>query len=207
MAIVNDEIFLLKPGETKTNKLYLYSLKSTSPGVYFGKIIVSAGGIKKAVNIVMEVKDREALFDIKVSVLPESKLVNPGKEINVSVDLLNVGLYGSAVDVELYLYITNFDKLILYELQKETLAVKTNLSIPRRLHVPIDTVAGTYLVVGEAKYGNITASTYDTFNVMQKKYLKTGYLLLIFIIIVLILFILFLIWKRRKKKKDEQEGK
>jgi len=203
MAIVNDNKFLLKPGETKITKLYLYALKSTAPGVYFGKIIVSAGGVKKAVNVVMEVKDREALFDIKVSVLPEYKLVNPGKDINVSVDLLNVGLYGNAVDVELYLYITDFDKLILYELQKETLAVKTNLSIPRRLYVPLDTLAGTYLVIGEAKYGNITASTYDTFNVTQKKYLKTGYILLIFIIILLILFILFLIWKRRKREKEK----
>ncbi len=207
LAIVSDERFLLKPGETKTNKIYLYSLKSTAPGVYFGKVIVSAGGVKKAVNVVMEVKDREALFDIKVSVLPEYKLVNPGKDINVSVDLLNVGLYGNAVDIELYLYITNFDKLILYELQKETIAVKTNLSIERKLHVPLDTLSGTYLVIGEAKYGNITASTYDTFNVAEKKYLKTGYILLIFIIMLLILFILFLIWKRRKKKKEEGNNK
>ena len=204
MSILNEEVFSLKAGEEKTIRLYLYALKSAKPGIYFGKVVFRSGNVEKNVNIVLEVKEKEALFDIKVRVPSAYKSVNPGQNIKALVDMLNVGLYGTAVDVELYLYVSNFDKFIIYESSKEIIAVKTNVSIERDLHIPIDTPGGPYLVIGEARYGNISVSTYDTFNVIEKRYLKASYVLIILGVLILIFIILFILWKRRKKNKEQE---
>lgn len=203
-AILSDNNFVVKQGETKTIRAYFYALSTTAPGVYYGKLIFSEGANKKTVSVVLEIKQRAALFDIKVSVPPQYKSVNPGSDIKVLVDLLNVGLYGTPVDVHLYLVITDFDKLIVTESSKEVLAVKTNLSVERLMHVPLDTLPGTYIVLGEARYENITVTTFDTFNVVEKKYLRASYIIIIALIIIFILFILFLLWKRRKKRKEQE---
>ncbi|MBI3623716.1 hypothetical protein HY212_06595 [Candidatus Pacearchaeota archaeon] len=204
MAILNEDNFQLKVGEEKTVRLYLYALKSAKPGVYFGKISFKSGTVERKVNIVLEVKERESLFDIKISVPNRYKSVYAGQDIKALVDMLNVGLYGANVDVELYLYITNFDKFIIYESSKEVIAVKTNVSTERILHVPLGTQKGPYIVLGEARYGNITVASYDTFNVVEKKYLKASYVLIIIAILIIIFLILFILWKRRKKRKEEE---
>jgi hypothetical protein len=202
IAILSDQNFIIAPGQRKDLKLYLYALSETPQGVYFGNIIIKGGKIQKEIKIVVEVKEREPLFDLKIIIPKEYKIVYAGDNIKPLINMLNVGLYGTAVDVELYLYVSNLDKVLIYERQKEVIAVETNLSIERILNVPLTTSAGTYLVLGEAKYGNITVSTYDTFNIVEKKYLKISYLIIIAIILALIFLILFIIYKRRKEKKD-----
>jgi hypothetical protein len=204
-AILSDEAITLSPGESKIVKLYLYALSSTAPGVYFGKIVVSEGLVQKEVKIVLEVKEREPLFDVKITVPPEYKSVKAGEDISVIVKMLNVGLYGTAVDVELILYITDLDRVILYETSKEIIAVETNLSVNRILHVPFDARSGTYLVLGDVKYTNISVNTYDTFTVLEKKYLRASYVLLIILVIMLILFLIFILYRRRKRKEERGE--
>lgn len=204
MALLSEDYVYLHPGEKRVVQVYLYALSSAQPGVYFGKIFIKSGSLVEIVNVVVEVKKREALFDINLAVLPEFKTVTAGDNLKVLVNMLNVGLYGQAVDVDLLLYVTNFDKVILYESSKEVLAVETNLSVTRDLYVPVDTKGGTYLVLGEMKYGNITISTYDTFVVVEKKYVRVTYFIIIACIAILIFFIIFFLWKRRKKKKEEE---
>jgi len=202
-AILDNESFSLGYGKGKILRLYLYALAGTPQGVYFGKIIVKAGNIQKEIKIVLEVREKEPLFDLRVIVPNEYKRVYPGEEVKALVNMLNVGMYGTAVDVEFYLYITDLDKVLIYELKKETIAVETNLSLERMLYIPPNTVPGTYLVLGEAKYTNITVSTYDTFYVGEKKYVRVSYFIILAVILALIAFILFLVYKRRKKKQYE----
>lgn len=204
MALLKEDNFSLKAGEEKIVRVYLYALEGKKAGVYFGRINIYSGSMSKYISVVLEIKDKQALFDIKVRIPPNYKSVYPDQDLKTYVDMLNVGLYGTAVDVELYLYITNFDKLIFYETTKEVIAVETNLTVERMLHVPISTPVGTYLVLGEVRYNNLTITTYDTFAVVEKKYLRVSLVLIIAIVIALILFILFLLWKRRKKKEEER---
>ncbi len=203
MALLGEENITLNTGEEKIIHLYLYSLSETPQGVYFGEILFKSGIVKKSVKVVLEIKEREALFDIKVSVPPNYKVVNSGDNLKVLVDMLNVGLYGTPVDVRLYLYITDLNKILIYEASKEIIAVETNISVVRDLYVPSKTVPGTYLVLGEAKYTNITVTTYDTFTVVEKKYLRASYFIIIIGVIALIIFIFFLLYKRRKKREYE----
>ncbi|MEK6925949.1 MAG: hypothetical protein AABW50_01580 [Nanoarchaeota archaeon] len=204
LALVSEDNFLLKVGEEKIVKVYLYSLSIAKSGVYYGKIFFQGQTTKVAVSVVLEVKDREPLFDISVEVLPDYKTVTAGDDMTVSVNMLNVGLYGTAVDVEFYLFITDFNRLIIYETSKEMVAVEKNVSLLRDLRVPFDTSSGNYLVLAQASYGNISATSYDTFAVVEKKYLRAAYFLILMFILALLLLILFLIWKRRKKKKEEE---
>lgn len=202
VAILNEKHFILEPGKLRIVNLYLYALSEAKPGVYFGKIIVSDGFIEKYISVVLEIKDKKALFDFKVSIPQKYKSVYPGDNVNFLANILNVGLYGTAVDVDVYFYIMDLNKLTLYKSSKEVIAVEKNVSVERILNVPLTTVQGTYLVFGEMKYANITITTYDTFNVMERKYVKISYIFLILIVIVLILIILFLLYKRRKDRRE-----
>ena len=204
MAILSDENFSLGTDQKKDLRLYLYSLSEAAPGVYFGSIIFRAGGYQKKISIVIEVKEKEPLFDIKVTVPPEYKVVKADEDVKALIDMLNVGLYGEAVDVDLYLSIVSFDKVLIFERQREVIAVETNVSVERTLHVPFDTLSGTYLVFGEAKYTNITATTFDTFRVQGKRFVRTSYTLIIILLIILIIFILFILYRRKKRREEER---
>jgi hypothetical protein len=79
--------------------------------------------------------------------------------------MTNIGMSGTAVDVDLLLSVVDFDKKEIFTTSKNVLAVKTNLSFTEKLQLPQRMPEGTYLVVGELKYNGVTASSYDTFEV------------------------------------------
>ena len=93
----------------------------------------------------------------------------PGRKISSIIDLTNIGLRGTAVDVELTLYLTDEEKNKISEVSQEVLAVKDNLTITRKLQVPNNIQSGTYFLIVDLKYGNITASSYDSFRVNLEK--------------------------------------
>lgn len=204
MAILSEDEFTLEQGESRELSLYLYALSSVEPGVYFGKVKFKAGSVERIVSVVVEVKEREPLFDLKVRVPLEYKSVYPDNNFKALVDLLNVGLYGTPVDVELTLMVTDLNRIILYETQREFLAVETNLTVERGLYVPFGVEAGPHVVLAELKYNNITISSYDTFNVIEKKYLRVSYFIIILVVLALIAMILFIIYKRRKREEEEK---
>ena len=84
------------------------------------------------------------------------------------------------------------------EISKETLAVKTDPSLTRKVEIPYNIEYGTYLILGEITYGNVTASSYDTLEVEEKNAFSS-------IWIVFILILLILIFYTRKKYLENRE--
>lgn len=164
-ALVKEEKFKINPGETKEIEINFFSLQTSIPSLKFGKIIFKAGGVQKELNLILNVKERQALFDLNVEVLPNNKEVSPGKKISTLIEMTNIGMSGTAVDVDLLLSVVDFDKKEIFTTSKNVLAVKTNLSFTEKLQLPQRMPEGTYLVVGELKYNGVTASSYDTFEV------------------------------------------
>jgi len=69
------------------------------------------------------------------------------------------------------------------------------------LDVPQEIPAGRYLFYTRVSYGNIAASSYDTFTVE-----RISLVIWLIIILILLLIIFFIIWRLRKRKKEEPIG-
>ena len=214
ISVLSEQNFILSVGETKTIKLDLFALSKTNPKIYFGKLIVKGDSIQKIVNIVVEVKAREPLFDLKINVPQEYKQVSAGDKIPILVQMKNIGLYGTAVDVGLYIYIMDFNEKILFESSKEVVAVKTNLSIVRELKAPLDAPVGKYLVIGKMEYGeefdSITIEAHDSFDIVEKEFpiiISEDLILAIIIIIIFVIGIIYYIKTHYHIKKKKRKNK
>lgn len=214
-ALVKEEKFKINPRETKEIEINFFSLQTSIPSLKFGKIIFKAGGVQKELNLILNVKERQALFDLNVEVLPNNNEVSPGKKISTLIEMTNIGMSGTAVDVDLFLSVVDFDKKEIYVTSKNVLAVKTNLSFTEKLQLPQRMPEGTYLVVGELKYNGVTASSYDTFEVkgtynssfvdLVGKITSNKLILILLIISLLLIITLIIIFiikivKNNKKK-------
>ena len=191
-VLTEEKNLSINPGETGELEVHFFALDSQLPNVYFGRIIFTSGSFRESIVTVIEVKQRQALFDVNIEVLPNYKTVPPGKRISSIIDLTNIGLRGTAVDISLSLYLTDDEKNKISEISEEVLAVKDNLTITRKIQVPESLNDGTYFLIADLRYNNITASSYDSFNV---KATKTSNLLIIILLIILIVVLSLIIMK------------
>ena len=108
---------------------------------------------------------------------------------------------GTAVDVELTLYLTDEEKNKISEVSQEVLAVKDNLTITRKLQVPNNIQSGTYFLIVDLKYGNITASSYDSFRVNLEKTNNLWWIILLIILILILCIIIIKVIYHHEEKK------
>jgi len=186
-------------GETKTLDANIFVPSGTKPGVYVGTLVFrdSKSGLERSVAVIIEVKEKEALFDISVRIPLEYKWVLPGSNISAEITMDNIGLKGKPVDVGLIIYIMDMNRTKLYQGSKEFLAVETELKLTRHIPVPASTPAGKYVLVGEVVYGNTTAASYDTFDVTSSLLFDPQ----IMALLVLVALIIFFAYRRRKRKE------
>lgn len=209
-ALIENQSITINPGETKELEVHFFGLDSKLPNVYFGRIIFQSGTFRESVVTVIELKQRQALFDINVQILPNYKTVPLGKRISSIIDLTNIGLRGTAVDVSLSLYLTDDGKNKVSEISEEVLAVKDNLTIIRKILVPENLKDGTYFLIADLIYNNISATSYDSFNVeLQRASSLWWIILLIVLIFVLSIIIIKVIYHHEKKieKKTKKKSK
>ncbi len=178
-----EENFVLKNGEIKTIKFDIYLSEKEDTDTYIGKINFNSAKVSKFVNVVLDIKDRAPLFDIKTTVL--KKEVAPGNKVTAEVVILNLGDLQN-IDVELESNIQDFEGNI-YTSKKESFAIDESHKKKIFLEVPKDIQLGNYIFYTKVNYENIGASSYDTFKVVKidKK--------VIFFQIIIILLILSLI--------------
>jgi len=196
-ALLDEKSFILTSGKTKNFDLNFFSLNNAPAGLYFGKITFNAGQMKKIVNVILEVKEKEALFDININVLPSDKISSPGNKISLIINMTNVGFNNQSVDVGLSLKLTDLDNKVLYESIKETLAVQKEVSITRKLQIPSAIPEGIYVVVGEITYNNLSAISHDTIKINPQ---QSG-LNIILVSLILIATAIFFILRYKKNIK------
>jgi len=193
--VVNENSFLLGEREFKEIIIDIFAREEEIPDAYTGTIVFSdeKRKVSKTINVILEVKERKPLFDILVEVL--SKRVSPGEDVKTKIDLINMGDLKN-IDVEIYYALEDFEGNVL-TFRKESAAIEDKLSIVRKLHVPDDTKFGDYVFYSRVSYGNITASSTDTFDIVEKKF---NFFILILIAIILILIIILYLFIKRKKR-------
>ncbi|MEK6984558.1 MAG: hypothetical protein AABX33_08335 [Nanoarchaeota archaeon] len=164
LVSVSDNLFELKPGETKTLALSIKVPDVQPPDIYSGNILIKSGDAEKNVIVIIRVEEKNPLFDIKIRVNENYKRVLSGQEVKFDIELIKFGT-PLPVDAELYYAIKGLDGNTSNH-KTETLAVTDVLFLTRRLEVSKNLYSGNYLVYGRILYSNQTATGSDLFEVV-----------------------------------------
>jgi len=191
---------LKNPGELKSIKATGSISKNGSAKVY----------IKKGDEKVLIFDSAKPLFDVNIKVLPDYKKILQGDELLIQTTLFNLKGFGS-VDVNVkYSIKDSLGTSIASE--EEIITVETQASFIRKLLIPSDLKAGTYLAFVEVTTpGGLIGTSSDLFEVSakyeekaitRKEYYGIG------IAIILILIIgAILIFRKLKRNKRANELK
>ena len=201
LVILDDKEITLGPLESQEVEITFFSLSTFPQGIYVGKINVFEGNKKESIVAIIEIKQRAALFDVGVEILKRDKESSPGDEISAIIEMTNIGLRGTAVDVELSLSIVDLKKEIVKEYSKETLAIRDDTTVNKKLKLPEDIKYGTYLLVADLSYLNISASSYDSFEIKGNTVNWLFIISLIILIISTLMLIKVLTKSKQLKKK------
>jgi len=196
--LIEEKELFLKRRESKIITLDLFSSVEQTPGINFGKLIIQSGDIIKEIPLIIEIKGKEAIFDIQVKVKDKNKL--KGEDVEADITLSNFGDL-KPVDVTLYYALMDLEgKEIIFA--TETLALEDKLKITRSFTVPAAIEAGNYLFYAKLTYINQTAFGSDTFTVISEQQPKTSSFQTKYIWFFLLFFLIiafFLIKKKVKK--------
>jgi len=161
-----------------------------------------------------EAARKEALFDVKVSVLDKFKKVFPGEEVSAEIEVFNVNNIGQ-VDVIIDYYINDKnisgnvskDDTIILAQSSDTLAVEAVTSFVRSLIVPENVKPGNYYFNVDVIFKNFTTSSNAEFRVKGKlNFLQDRFKLTIIIIVIIIIILgIFLYFYLRKIKSKEDK--
>jgi hypothetical protein len=209
-AFLSDTSFSLAPGEEKGIELNIIGKRL---GSYLGEIQVESEGIKKTIDVIVEVESEQVLFDVKMDIPSAYKEVAPGEELKAQITLLNVGP-ARKVDVTTTYIIKNKLGYVIYE-TSETFAVEKQTSYVKAFKIPKDAEPGNYLAVVEVRYEKSFAVSSELFRVVGKKSLIEvpkitkplvfTFLIMVGVILLLVYLLIprigiFKVLKARKKK-------
>lgn len=210
MVFLSEYAFELNPGESRAIDVVASASSRFKPDIYTGHIIFTAGGIAKSVIAIIDIKSREALFDVLLRVPPEYRRVYQGDVVVFDVLLKNKGNL-KPVDVELELVMKNtFNNVI--SRNTETLAVYDTLNITRNFTLSDTLIPGNYIIYAKAIYQNKTATSSDLISVLEreqvygsfvyiyKEYYEYWLGAMLIAIILVIIIMCFIIFKKRKTK-------
>jgi hypothetical protein len=197
----SEENFVLGPKETREIIFSVYVSDREISDIYLGKIHFDAFG-RRSVNFVLDVQDRVPLFDIKTTIL--NKYVFQGWKVFADLIVLNLGDLKN-IDIELEYFISDFNNNT-YASKKETFAIKDSSRKKIFIETPKNLEEGDYIFFSKVNYGDISASSYDTFVVRSIAYLIWLLTLLtnIFLIILVAGMIAYMIKTKGEKLKNYQ---
>lgn len=199
-VFLSDTSFSLEAEEEKEVELNIIGKKL---GSYLGEIQVESEGIKKTIDVIVDVESEQVLFDVKMNIPSAYKEVAPGDELKAQITLINVGP-SRKVDATTTYMIKNKLGRVIHE-SSETFAVEKQISYVKAFKIPKDAEPGDYLAVVELKYEKSFAVSSELFRVVEEKSLIeeaakiTKPLTFTFLIIVgVILLLMYLLMPRVK---------
>ena len=205
--------FSLSPGESKTITIDISPMEDLPPKIYQININVKSNSITRVLRLIVEIKPRIALFDIRL-VLPRASKegILRGESVQADISMFNLGDL-KPVDVMLEYGIMDLDGNLITK-ETETLAVATENAVIRRLRVPEDIEYGDYLFYAEITYDMDKAVASKLFKVVKERpSLARNYLpYIIGVGLGVVLFVVLLIikawnslkqrWRHKIRSKD-----
>jgi len=216
--VISEESFSLDPGEIKLINIDIFAKEDEVPDAYTGKIIIDGDGITKVINVIIEVKERKPLFDVKVDII-EQKL-GPGGYVKANIKIINMGDL-KPIDILFYYAIKNFDGSIL-SYKEESLAIDEELNIMRTLKIPEDILSDYYVFYSKVSYEDYSKVPYeyikavgsDVFEItkervleIEKPFMKNVFVKIIIILVVIFgIIAVFLILNKQTYDKKGAQG-
>ncbi len=174
-------------------------------GIYAGKFIINSGSERKEVLVTLEVKSERSLFDITFSVPKSMKVIFPGSDFELTINLLQMGLK-EKMDVTLNYEIKDFDGNI-HLLESETIAVYDQKSFKKEFFTS-GFPEGDYVLGTELIYPDGVAVASSHFKIKESKLFERNSLLIFMILIILLVIFLGIFFAiKRYKKLKRHKGK
>jgi len=222
LIIVSEKEFFIEPGEVKIINIDFFARENEIPDAYTGRLIVKSGKLEGIVNVIIEVKEKNPLFDIRVRV--DERNLFRGDKVNANISIVNMGDLMN-MDIILYYSIKNFKNDIFF-FREESLAIGKMLNVPRNFDIPIDAPFDDYVFYVKVSYENISAASVDSFKIkdfpsetpMLERWMQSDYfvwiiLLLLILILLAIIIIGYLLYRKisfwgfvRKKTEEKIEA-
>lgn len=199
--ILEKDFFSLKSGETKKINFRFFAREDEFPGAYIGRIIVNSKKVSKTINVVVEIKKKNPIFDVNINIL--KKEVNAGEKVKAEVNVFNFGNLKDIEGVLSYSILDFFGNVL--SSNEEIVLIKTDIKSIKELPTFSDFELGGYLFRVNLNYGDITVSSMDYFIVKEKQF-NSYKLILIGIFLFFVLVILFLVFKLGKKLRREKDS-
>jgi uncharacterized membrane protein len=190
LSFPNDKVeysFNLNINETKDIQLKFSASEEQKPGVYMGKIVIAGDGIERVVDVIIEVESLKPLFDVKVAIPPEYREVFPGGDVMSQLTIYNIGRL-SSTDVDVEYGVKDFDGNIIAS-NHELMFVQTELSVAKKINIPISTKSGNYVFYAIVNHDGIIGTGSSMFKVIEKKKFDTIIFVVILVIVIIIIFI------------------
>lgn len=192
--LLSDKFVILDQIKEKAMYINFVALAEQEPKTYTGRVIVKTARIKKEILIVMEVKQREALFDVSVEIPEEFKEVFPGGKVLAEINLFNIGKIGMVDTVVTYYIKDPSSNLIIQE--HETVGVETKVGFTKSFVIPRTAMLGAYTCWVRLRYGGASATGEATFLVEGEgrklvKYWKETIIVLVIIAVLILIFFFF----------------
>ncbi|MEM4271484.1 MAG: hypothetical protein QXD13_00090, partial [Candidatus Pacearchaeota archaeon] len=199
-ASLDNNIVSISRGESKQVKISVNSAGAV-PGVYTGRIIASARGVgMKIINVIVEVKEKGALFDASLSIIKKDSVI-AGANLSYELTLRNIAQ--KEVNVEIEFFVADLNKNILSRVSGDSFKMLANQPVWIVLgtfEIPESLAAGDYMLLAKIKYNGAQAETYDLFKVSARE--KCGIVCWLIAVILLIeLLILVVVFYRKKWRK------
>jgi hypothetical protein len=162
-VFLSENKITLKPGESRNVIFNIYVSENVKENLLVGQIVFQSSDTVKYVNVVLDLSERAPLFDIKTTLL--KKMLFKGQEAIANVKVLNLGDLKN-IDVQLESGITD-SKSNIYDSTKESFAINDSSIKKVSLQVPRNIPLGNYIFFSKVSYGNISATSYDSFQIIK----------------------------------------
>ena len=199
-----EHVVSVNAGQNKTLRLDIYVSESRPVDVYVGKIVFASAYVTREVKAILDVEEANALFDIRTDIL--KRYVTPGGRVRANISIINMGSLRN-FDVSLEYRAVDFEGNN-YTIKKEDFAMDQSYFNIFFLELPKDIPIGDYVFYARVNYGEVGASSFDTFTVEKISWLAW------MVVIIIVLMIIFLIIRRltrdrrlAKKAFREQQQK
>jgi len=196
----SQDSFILKSKESKSIIFNIYVSESETRNVLRGKINFISKSLTKTTDVILDIREKEPLFDIKTELL--KKILVQGQKAIASVKILNLGDLKN-IDVELETLILDKENNI-YDSKKETFAINDSVEKEVSIRVPKDIELGNYFLSNRVSYKNISAKSYDSFRIIKSviDLDVIAFWIVFTIILTLIMLILTILISKLRKIKE-----
>jgi len=162
-AILSEKSFVLSPGDSKKINIDFFSSEKEPADVHAGRIIVSTYSLSKPINVILEIQEKAALFDVR-SELAYTTLTR-SKKLKAKINMTNIGDL-KKVDVLLEYFIKDFAGNQT-KLGEETIGVYESLTIERKLPLPKWLEPGDYLFYVKLTYLDNVVTSANLFTLIK----------------------------------------